>query len=82
MAALQAFMFAEVYLGPAARREGAKIEAVIRTLFDHHVERPELLPGGGEEDVAQRVTDWIAGMTDRYAVRAYADLAVPREFVA
>ncbi len=82
MAALRAFMFAEVYLGPAARREGAKIEAVIRTLFEHYAERPELLPGSGEADAAQRVTDWIAGMTDRYAVRAYADLAVPREFVA
>ncbi len=82
MAALRAFMFAEVYLGAAARREHAKVEAVIRRLFDHYVERPELLPAGGQGSVAQRVTDYVAGMTDRYAVRAYAELTVPRGFVA
>lgn len=32
------------------------------------------------EDIAQRVTDYLAGMTDRYCIRAYTELQVPRAF--
>jgi dGTPase len=76
---LRRFMFDRVYLGPAARREAAKVERMIRLLFEHYAARPELLPAG-EGDVAQRVTDYIAGMTDRYAIRAFERLAVPAAF--
>jgi dGTPase len=40
--------------------------------------------GGGAPgaDEAQRITDYIAGMTDRYCIRAFESLAVPDEFVA
>ena len=37
---LRDFMFEHVYLGPAARREHAKIERVLRTLFEHYAEDP------------------------------------------
>jgi dGTPase len=83
MAALREFMFSEVYLGDAARREHAKAELVVRALFEHFVEHPDRLPddggapGGG---LAQRVTDYVAGMTDRYAVRLFTELHVPRAF--
>jgi dGTPase len=83
MADLRAFMFERVYLGSAARREHAKIESVIRALFEHWIARPDELPDGGGAagaDAAQRVTDYVAGMTDRYAVRAFTDLRVPRSF--
>ncbi len=87
MDALRDFMFQRVYLGPAVRAEHAKISAVIRRLFEHYVEHPELLaPGpaaqshGGEAELAARVTDYLAGMTDRYCIRAYTDLEVPRAF--
>jgi dGTPase len=83
MAALRGFMFDEVYLGAAARREHAKIERVIRTLFDHYAEDPARLPDGGGApgaSAAQRVTDYLAGMTDRYAVRAFSALSVPDSF--
>jgi dGTPase len=82
MDALRTFMFEHVYLGGEARREHAKIHAVMRTLFDHYVDRPEELPDGGgvpEADLAQRVTDWLAGMTDRFCLREYAKLAMPAE---
>jgi len=81
MVALREFMFAEVYLGPVARAEHEKIHAVIRVLFEHWADHPELLPDGGGvagADVAQRVTDYVAGMTDRYCLRAYEELTVPR----
>ena len=87
---LRDFMFERVYLGPAVREEYAKITEVIGRLFAHYVEHPELLPAPAEDvaasrdasadDLAQRVTDYLAGMTDRYAIRAYTDLQVPRAF--
>src|SRR3984885_4721830 len=76
MTALREFMFGHVYLGAVARREHSKIETVVRFLFDHFSANPDALPPG-REDVATRVTDYIAGMTDRYCIRAYEDLAVP-----
>ena len=83
MGALRDFMFAEVYLGPVARAEHAKIDTVIRTLFEHWVEHPDELPDAGgapDADLAQRVTDYVAGMTDRYCLRTYEELTVPRAF--
>jgi dGTPase len=86
MNALREFMFEHVYLGPAARAEHAKIAGVVKRLFEHYVEHPELLPptptgaSGGEDDLARRVTDYLAGMTDRYCIREYTELQVPRAF--
>src|SRR4051794_33662776 len=81
MDALRTFMFDDVYLGPIARAETEKINTVIGALFEHYVESPELLPeGAAGADLAQRVTDYIAGMTDRFCLRAYEALTVPRAF--
>jgi dGTPase len=87
MSALRDFMFERVYLGPAVRAEHAKIAAVVRRLFEHYVEHPELLPpgrngkgSGTQDDLARRVTDYLAGMTDRYCIREYTELQVPRAF--
>ncbi len=44
MSALREFMFERVYLGPAVRAEHRKIAGVVRRLFEHYVEHPELLP--------------------------------------
>jgi dGTPase len=80
---LRTFMFDHVYLGPAARREHAKIERMLRTLFELYVAEPERIPDGGgaaDADLAQRVTDWLAGMTDRYCIRAFEALSVPEAF--
>ncbi|HUN78192.1 MAG TPA: deoxyguanosinetriphosphate triphosphohydrolase [Solirubrobacteraceae bacterium] len=83
MRELRDFMFARVYLGPDVLAERARIAAVVRRLFEHYVEHPEQLPDGGGEgelDLARRVTDYIAGMTDRYCIRRYTELQVPRAF--
>jgi dGTPase len=86
MDALRTFMFDEVYLGPVARAEHDKINTVIGALFAHYAEDPSRIPdeGGARSDppadTAQRVTDYIAGMTDRYCLRAYEALTVPRAF--
>ncbi|HEY4915412.1 MAG TPA: deoxyguanosinetriphosphate triphosphohydrolase [Solirubrobacteraceae bacterium] len=87
MSELREFMFERVYLGPAVRAEHAKIAAVVRRLFEHYTEHPEELPSGpdggrgeGEAELAERVTDYLAGMTDRYCIRAYTELQVPQAF--
>jgi dGTPase len=83
MAQLRQFMFERVYLGPVATREHAKIAGVIRALFDHYCARPELIPDSiPAADLATRVTDYIAGMTDRFCIRVYEDLTVPDAFLA
>src|SRR5439155_15222704 len=85
MDALRTFMFEHVYLGPVARREHAKVHDVVRTLFDHYVSHPGEIPdvgGAPRSDLAQRVTDWLAGMTDRFCLRAFTALRVPEGFAS
>jgi dGTPase len=79
MDSLRSFMFERVYLGPAAQRELPRIERMLRALFAHYA---EALPPAVVEDAsdAERVVDYLAGMTDRFAVRAFADLSVPQGF--
>jgi dGTPase len=76
MLRLRTFMFERVYLGPTARAEHAKIERVLRGLFDWYCEHPDELPGS--DSLADRVIDWLAGMTDRYAIRAWTERFVPQ----
>jgi dGTPase len=59
MLSLRAFMFERVYLGPQAAPEHARAHDVVRRIFDHLVER------GDEVDKA---VDYVAGMTDRFAL--------------
>jgi dGTPase len=81
MTRLRAFMFERVYLGPEARREHPRIEMVLHTLFDHYCEHPDALPPGVDgASPAERVTDYLAGMTDRFCIREFEALAVPRSF--
>jgi dGTPase len=77
MARLRDFMFERVYLGPAVRGEHARIEHTLRALFDHLVAEP---PAAADADAGhvERVTDYLAGMTDRFAVRAFQRLTVPQ----
>jgi dGTPase len=81
MGQLRAFMFERVYLGPVATREHAKINVVIRSLFDHYCANPQEIPASiPAGDLATRVTDYLAGMTDRYCVRMFEQLSVPVSF--
>jgi dGTPase len=79
MLTLRDFMFEHVYLGPGAQRERPRIETMLRALFEHYAQHP---PPSVVDDAtdSQRVIDYLAGMTDRYAVRAFCDLSVPRGF--
>jgi dGTPase len=63
MLSLRAFMFERVYLGPQAVPEHARAHETVRAIFDHLAERG---------DDADEIVDYIAGMTDRFAL-AYAE---------
>jgi dGTPase len=65
MLALREFMFERVYLGPHARGEHDRARATVRRIFDHLVER-------GDEP--EQIVDFIAGMTDRFALSYVAEL--------
>lgn len=70
MLSLRAFMFEHVYLSAEARAEHEQAHAVVERIFEHLCAHPEALPDG-PGDHADRVTDYLAGMTDRFAL-AYA----------
>jgi dGTPase len=81
MSELRRFMFERVYLGPIAQREAERIRFVIRTLFDHLCAHPEEIPDSiPEGELSRRVTDYLAGMTDRFCVRAFEAISVPSAF--
>ena len=78
---LRSFMFERVYLGPEATREHAKIDGVIRSLFAHYCAHPEDIPASiPDGDLPRRVTDYLAGMTDRFCIRQFETLSVPVAF--
>lgn len=82
--ALRAFLFEHVYLNPMAKAEENKSKELVHQLFHYFNQHPErmtplyyrMVEEGG--DVRQCVCDYIAGMTDRYAIETYNELFVPR----
>jgi dGTPase len=76
MLRLRKFMFDRVYLGQEARAEQERARVALRTLFEHYLghldEVPETDPDAGS---VQRVTDYLAGMTDRFCLAMYERLA-------
>ena len=79
MLRLREFMFERVYLGPEAQLQKPRIERMMGALFDHYLEHPPpALTADATEE--QRVVDWLAGMTDRFAIRSFEDLSLPQGF--
>ncbi len=79
MLRLRKFMFDRVYLGPEARREHERVQRTVRGLFGHYLDHPDELPEWGPGDEAQRVTDYVAGMTDRFCIAKFTELTIPAE---
>ena len=71
MLSLRSFMFERVYLGPHVMPEHGRARRVVRAIFDTLADEPERLPPGDGE-LSARITDYVAGMTDRFAL-AYAE---------
>lgn len=76
MLRLRKFMFRSVYLGPTARAEHERVHRALAILFEHYMTHPAETPQRGPDRV-QRVTDLLAGMTDRYCINHFTELYVP-----
>ncbi|HHW43658.1 MAG TPA: deoxyguanosinetriphosphate triphosphohydrolase [Desulfotomaculum sp.] len=84
---LRAFLFEHVYIGSEAKREEAKARHVVQYLYSYFIKNPGALPAeqlkrAEDVGVERVVCDYIAGMTDYYAIAQFRRLFIPRAFSA
>jgi dGTPase len=80
---IRSFLFTRMYRAPSVMAERARVTRVVHDLFPLFIAQPELLPDEWHEDVARAdtstqlariVADYVAGMTDRFALQEHARL--------
>ena len=79
---LRSFMFEKVYRNPVAKGEESKAKEMLQRMYNYYYEHPEALPGDFQPQMSfdgleRTVCDYIAGMTDNYAVDKYTEIFVP-----
>jgi dGTPase len=79
---LREFMFSNVYTDSAAKEDDPKTHFIVHRLFEYFCQHPDDLPrewsrNERDEAVERRVADYVAGMTDRYAIQVFERLYVP-----
>ena len=79
---LRSFMFENVYRSPVAKAEESKAKAMLCKLFEYYMANPQALPEDFHpqmsfEGLERTVCDYIAGMTDNYAVDKYTEIFIP-----
>jgi dGTPase len=78
MATTRDFLFESVYLGRVAPATRDAVQRMLQTLLEHYAAHPEAIPAADEASVSDdptvRSVDYVAGMTDRFAIRAFEDL--------
>ena len=79
---LRAFMFQNVYRNPIAKGEESKAKDMLQRLFEYYYTHPEALPEDFQPQLSfdgmeRTVCDYIAGMTDNYAVDKYTEIFIP-----
>ena len=82
MKTLREFMFEFVYRNPVAKGEEGKAQDMLRRLFEYYMGDPDKLPAEFqeirlEEGTERAVCDYIAGMTDEYALEKFGDAFIP-----
>lgn len=83
--ALHAFMFSTVYSNPVAKEEEKKVPDLVRKLYRYYAAYPEKLPEemqriAEQEGLDRAVCDYIAGMSDRFAVQIFEKMVVPKSW--
>ncbi len=86
MAELKEFMFQSVYFNPLAKGEEGKAEDMICLLFDYYIKHTDELPSEYQDILVREgeeraVVDYVAGMTDTYAVEQFSNLFIPKGWV-
>ncbi len=78
---LRNYLFDNIYLGSKAKEEEKKVEYIIRELYKYLINNPKEINGADENftmDIIHRLAcDYIAGMTDRYALNKYKAIFLP-----
>ncbi|MBO5953387.1 MAG: deoxyguanosinetriphosphate triphosphohydrolase [Oscillospiraceae bacterium] len=79
---LRSFMFERVYRNPAAKGEETKAKDMLKRLYEHYYAHPETLPDDFQPQLSfdgmeRTVCDYIAGMTDKYAVDKFTEIFTP-----
>lgn len=79
---LHLFMYEKVYLNPECKHEEGKAEQLVQMLYDHFCRHPDRLPSPydrirDEEGAPRAACDYIAGMSDFYAMRIFRKLYIP-----
>ena len=82
MVTLREFMFESVYTNPVAKGEESKAQDMLRRLFEYYRSNPDELPDDFQdirvkEGVDRAVCDYIAGMTDPFAIEQFSKLFIP-----
>jgi dGTPase len=79
-AALKQFLFRNLYRHPQVMHTTEQARQVVRELFDAYLAAPQEMQAGfaGRDDHARAVADYVAGMTDRFAVREHERLTGQR----
>lgn len=82
---LRDLLFERVYVGSEAKREEEKAKEMLKKLFRHYLENPDEMGGwqaeSGPDSLERAVSDYIAGMTDRFAVSQFMRHFVPAPWV-
>lgn len=83
MEELLSFMFNKVYIGSIAKAQSEKAQHILEKLYLYFCSNPEKLPkdfllGCDKDNIERIVCDYIAGMTDRYAINLYNELFIPK----
>ena len=76
------FMYDAVYRNPTAKGEESKVKGILSGIFDYYLHHPDTLPEefrhiAAEDGLERAVCDYIAGMTDGYAMETYGKLFIP-----
>ena len=79
---LRSFMFERVYRNPVAKGEERKAKDMLQRLFEYYYTHPEALPEDFQpqmsfEGLERTVCDYIAGMTDNYAIDKFNEIFIP-----
>ena len=82
LAQLRSFMFERVYRNPVAKGEESKAREMLKRLYDYYYNHPEAIPVDFQPQLSfdgmeRTVCDYIAGMTDKYAVDKYTEIFIP-----
>ena len=80
---LHEFLFESVYKNPIAKSEETKVSGIVEGLIKYFLKNPEKMPEeylkiAAEEGAERAVTDYIAGMTDHYAVTVFSNIYIPK----